>query len=139
MLIEKENITRFIPQRAPFVMIDSLVSADEKGFKSTFGIEADNLFLQDAILSESALVENVAQTCAAGFGYINSLKGDGEGQLGFIGAVSRLTVENLPALGANLTTEIEILSTFDTIHLVQGAVFSDEKKLIECQMKIVLA
>ena len=139
MLIEKENITRFIPQRAPFVMIDTLVSADEKGFKSTFGIEQDNLFLQDSILSESALVENVAQTCAAGFGYINSLKGDGEGQLGFIGAVSRLTVENLPALGATLTTEIEILNTFDTIHLVQGAVFCDQTKLIECQMKIVLA
>lgn len=139
MLIEKENITQFIPQREPFVMIDSLASANENGFESAFKIEEDNIFLEQNILSESAVVENIAQTCAAGFGYINSLKGAGEGQLGFIGAVSRLTVESLPENGATIETKIEILSTFDTIHLVQGTAFSGDQKLVECQMKIVLA
>ena len=139
MLIEKENIARFIPQRNPFVMIDNLIAADEKGFESTFEINSDNLFLENEVLSESALVENIAQTCAAGFGYVNSLKGEGEGQLGFIGAVSRLTVDSLPLNGANISTKIEILNTFDNIHLIQGSAYSNEEKLIECQMKIVIA
>ncbi|MDX2361705.1 MAG: hypothetical protein QNK23_12930 [Crocinitomicaceae bacterium] len=139
MLIEKENITRFIPQRAPFVMIDSLASADEKGFESAFTIEDDNIFLENDVLSESAVVENIAQTCAAGFGYVNSLKGEGEGQLGFIGAVSRLTVESLPENGATIETKIEILNTFDAIHLVQGSAYVGDQKLLECQMKIVIA
>ena len=139
MLIEKENITRFIPQRFPFVMIDQLISADETGFESAFEITSENIFLEEEVLSESALVENIAQTCAAGFGYVNSLKGEGEGQLGFIGAVSRLSVESLPENGAHISTKIEILNTFDNIHLIQGNAYTGDQKLIECQMKIVLA
>ncbi len=139
MLIDKQNITRFIPQRFPFVMIDELVKADESGFESSFKIDDDNLFLNEGILSESSLVENIAQTCAAGFGYVNSLKGEGEGQLGFIGAVSRLSVEKLPATGATISTKIEVLSTFDAIHLIQGTASSEGEKLVECQMKIVIA
>ena len=74
MKVNKENIKNYIPQREPFIMIDSLVDASEFGFKSEFIIASTNLFLENGVLSESSLVENVAQTCAAGFGYINSLK-----------------------------------------------------------------
>ena len=139
MLIDKQNIEQFIPQREPFVMIDTLISADPKEFKSSFEILENNIFLEDDILSASALVENIAQTCAAGFGYINSLSGNREDQLGFIGAVSKLNVLHLPLNGDTLNTEIEILNTFDNINLIQGSVYTNEKKLLECQMKIVLA
>lgn len=139
MLISKDNITSFIPQRAPFIMIDELVTADEKGFTSNFEITEENIFIEDNVLSESALVENIAQTCAAGFGYVNSLKEDSEPQLGFIGAVSRLSVLDNTETNAKLNTQVEILNTFDSIHLIQGAVYQNDKKLIECQMKIVLA
>lgn len=139
MLINKENITTYIPQRAPFIMIDELVTADESGFTSTFTITEDNLFLNNNVLSESALVENIAQTCAAGFGYVNSLKEDSEPQLGFIGAVSRLSVIDSTTLNTKLSTKVEILNTFDSIHLIQGTVFDNNRELITCQMKIVLA
>ncbi len=139
MLISKDKITSFIPQRSPFIMIDELEMADEKGFKSNFEITDNNIFLENGILSESALVENIAQTCAAGFGYINSLKEDSEPQLGFIGAVSRLTLMAKTFKNVKLNTEVEILNTFDSIHLIQGAVYHNNTKLIECQMKIVLA
>ena len=139
MLIDKQNIEQFIPQREPFVMIDTLISADPKEFKSSFEILENNIFLEDDILSASALVENIAQTCAAGFGYINSLSGNREDQLGFIGAISKLNVLHLPLNGDTLNTEIEILNTFDNINLIQGSVYTNEKKLLECQMKIVLA
>lgn len=139
MLIDKEHITQFLPQRPPFVMVDALLSADESGFKSTFAVAEDNLFLEDSILSESALVENIAQTCAAGFGYVGSQKGEEAGRLGFIGAVSRLQVHALPQLGDQIETEIEIVSSFDTIHLVQGTARKNGNPLLECQLKIVLA
>lgn len=139
MLIDKQNIKQFIPQREPFVMIDTLISADPKEFMSSFKIMGNNIFLDDGILSAAALVENIAQTCAAGFGYINSLSGSGEAQLGFIGAVSKLNVLHLPVDGDTLKTEIDVLNTFDNINLIQGAVRTNDKKLLECQMKIVLA
>lgn len=139
MLIEKEQITNFLPQRAPFVMIDCLVDANDTGFLSRFRIEADNLFLHGSELSESALIENIAQTCAAGFGYLGSQRGEEAGRLGFIGAVSRVNVSALPKLGDVVQTKIELLNAFDSIHLVQGRAMVDETILMECQLKIVLA
>lgn len=139
MLIDKAHITNYLPQRPPFVMVDALIAADETGFQSSFSIEEDNLFLENSILSESALVENIAQTCAAGFGYVGSQKGEEAGRLGFIGAVSRLQIHELPHLGDQIDTEIQIVSSFDTIHLVQGTARKNGQTLLECQLKIVLA
>lgn len=139
MLISKENITSIIPQRAPFVMIDSLLSADEAGFKTEFRIVPDNLFLENQVLSESALIENIAQTCAAGFGYLNSLVEGGEPKLGFIGAVTQVQVEQAAKENDLIETSVQVLSTFDTIHLVEGTTRSNGKVLLTCQMKIVLA
>ena len=138
MLAKKANIKNFIPQREPFIMVDELLSADEKGFKSTFEVIDSNIFL-DSELSESALTENIAQTCAAGFGYLGSLEEEGEPKIGFIGAVTKLKVHSLPKINAKLNTEVEILNTFGNIHLIQGNVYENGQHLIECQMKIVLA
>jgi len=138
MLATKENIKNFIPQREPFIMIDELHSVDEKGFKTSFEVVDSNIFLDDE-LSESALTENIAQTCAAGFGYLGSLEEEGEPKIGFIGAITKLKVHFLPKLGAKLNTEVEILNTFGNIHLIQGTVFENGAKLLDCQMKIVLA
>ncbi len=139
MLINKENITSIIPQRAPFVMIDSLLDANETGFNTNFEITSENLFLENGILSESSLIENIAQTCAAGFGYLNSLIEGGEPKLGFIGAVTQVQVENSAKLNDLIETSVQILSTFDTIHLVEGVAKSNGQVLLTCQMKIVLA
>ncbi|MEJ6584168.1 MAG: hypothetical protein QNL61_08250 [Crocinitomicaceae bacterium] len=139
MLINKENIQTYLPQRPPFVMIDELINATETSFESAFEVVESNLFIENGILSESALVENVAQTCAAGFGYVGSQNGEEAGKLGFIGAVSRLKVTGLPKTGAKLATKIEILNTFDAIHLIQGTVYENDAELLTCQMKIVIA
>lgn len=139
MLINQENITSIIPQKAPFVMIDTLESADQSGFKSTFHIRPDNLFLNKEVLSESALIENIAQTCAAGFGYMASQQDDGDPKIGFIGAVTQVEIQGKAKLDSQLETTIEILNTFDAIHLIEGRVNENGKELIRCQMKIVLA
>lgn len=139
MIIKQNKIEQFIPQRKPFIMIDELSKADEKGFISKFNIRDNNIFLKNNIVSESALVENIAQTCAAGFGYINSIKENEEPKLGFIGAVSKLTVNKKAKIHSSLTTEVQILNTFDNIHLIEGTVFEKNQKLVSCQMKIVIA
>lgn len=138
MLIDKSSIINYIPQRFPFVMIDKLITAGETQFESEFEITEENIFLKDGILSESALVENIAQTCAAGFGYVNSLKGEGAGKLGFIGSVSRLEIKQTAQVDDLVTTKVNVLSTFDTIHLIEGIAMKGNEELIKCQMKIVV-
>lgn len=139
MLVDKENIQKLIPQRPPFVMIDNLISADESGFSSNFELRDEVLLRQDQLVSESTITEHVAQTCAAGFGYLGQKEQAGEPKIGYIGAVTKLKVHQLPKLGDVLETKVAILQNFENIHLVQGNVFVNETEIFTCQMKIVLA
>ena len=139
MLIDKEAIQNYIPQRAPFVMVDALVSATAEGFQSEYTIPEEHPLLNDDFsLAESAMVENLAQTCAAGFGFLNHSEG-GEPKLGFIGAVSRLETFRLPKVNDKLETTISVISAFEAINLVEGSIFHKGEELLRCQLKIVIA
>ena len=137
MLLHKENITEIIPQKSPFVMVDNLLSADEGGFKSTFKVEKHNIFLKKEKLQEPALIENIAQTVAAGFGYVDRQSG-GKPKLGFIGAISKLKVHALPKINSEIKTIVTHLYQFENVYLVKGENFCGEELLVECEMKIVV-
>jgi predicted hotdog family 3-hydroxylacyl-ACP dehydratase len=139
MLISKDYIENYIPQRDPFIMIDALLSANEERFCSSFVIRTENIFLFNGILSDVALVENIAQTCAAGFGYIGSQNNETEARLGFIGAVSRLQVFEEAKAEENIETTVNILNRFENIYLVEGIATRNGTALLKCQMKIVRA
>lgn len=137
MLLTKENITSIIPQKKPFIMIDNLLIANDKEFKSSFKIENDNLFLKEDVLQEPSLIENIAQTVAAGFGFVDRAN-NGEPKIGFIGGISKLKVHQLPVLHQEINTTITHLYQFENIFLVKGESFIDGKLLVECEMKIVV-
>ena len=118
-------------------MIDTIESCDEKEFKTTFEVLDSNPLYIDGQLSESAMTENVAQTCAAGFGYLKSQLNQKSDGLGFIGAVSKLKVYGWPKAGQSLNTTVSVLNEFENIHLIQGQVFVEGELQLECQMKIV--
>ena len=71
MIIRKENIGSFIPHHPPFIMIDNLIHATQNFYESDFMVLDDNIFLEEGTLREFALIENIAQTCAAGLAYLN--------------------------------------------------------------------
>ncbi len=136
MKIDKNNITSYIPQRPPFVMIDELLEASDEGFESRFKVEADNPLIAENVLSESAVVENIAQTCAAGFGYLGAQHEQGSPKIGFIGAISKLEVFANPIQGDVIHTQVKIMSSFENIHLIEGVSSANGKVLLKCQMKI---
>jgi predicted hotdog family 3-hydroxylacyl-ACP dehydratase len=137
MLLTKENITEIIPQQIPFVMVDNLIMADEKGFKSNFIVEENNLFFKEGKLQEAALIENIAQTVAAGFGYVYSQAG-GKPKIGFIGGISKLSVLALPVLNKMIETTVTHLYQFENIYLIKGEIFCEGELLVTCEMKIVV-
>jgi 3-hydroxymyristoyl/3-hydroxydecanoyl-(acyl carrier protein) dehydratase len=137
MLISTSDITNFIPQRSPFVMIDSLEFADKEVFKGNFKVRENHLFLKGNLLGEEALVESLAQTCAAGFCYLAKQSGLKENGLGFIGAVSKLVVFGSAFVNDELVMDIKLLNSFDKIQLIEGIVSVDSTVVLTCQMKIV--
>src|SRR5688500_2582645 len=91
------DILSLIPQRPPFVMIDSLLHYDEAVTRSAFRIMAGNILLENGRLSEAGLVENIAQTAAARAGFIASMSRQPV-QVGYIGSLKNLRVYDLPKM-----------------------------------------
>lgn len=131
------KIASIIPQRDPFIMVDSLLEATEKGFETSYIVSENNLFIEGDYLQEPALIENVAQTAAAGFGYLNSQLEE-EPKLGFIGAISKLKVHSLPKINSVINTTVTVMFQMENIFLVKGVNSVEGKVLLECEMKIVI-
>lgn len=137
MIVTKEKIADFIPHRAPFVMIDNLVKASAERFESDFFIEEDNVLVHAGFFEESGLIENIAQTCAAGFGYLDREK-EGEPRIGFIGAISKLEVFELPLAHSRINTVVTPTHQLGNIFLVTGENYCNGRKLLACEIKIVV-
>lgn len=138
MILAQDHILSVLPHRPPFVMISNLLKAERDAFDSDFEITGQTLFVENGYLTEPALIENVAQTCAAGFGY-RELSAEGKPKLGFIGAISKLELFHLPKVGSRIITKVLITHQLGSVFLAKGENFEDGVKLMECEVKIVIS
>ena len=138
MIVTKEAISRYIPHREPFVMIDNLVSVSAERFETDFFIRDTNLLVQEGFFKETGMIENIAQTCAVSFGYLDSGSEENP-RIGYIGAVSRLEVFELPPVNSCIQTIVTPLHQLGNIYLVKGESFLEGRILLGCEMKIVVS
>ena len=130
------DVHELLPQQEPFVMICNLTSFDEVKTVTETTISADNIFVDDGRFSASGLIENVAQTCAARIGFVNKyILGNGI-QIGVIGAVRKLVINSLPAVGQTITTTVEIVSEVFGMTLAKATVTSEGEELLTTEIKI---
>jgi predicted hotdog family 3-hydroxylacyl-ACP dehydratase len=132
-----ENILSFIPQRHPFVMVDTLLSADEKTAITSFMVTDENIFLEEDVFSEAGLMENIAQTVAAGAGYRES-QVNKPAAIGYIGAVKNFEVFVLPQLNDVLTTEAVITDRIFNATLIKGKIMCNTLLVAQCEMKVFI-
>lgn len=138
MTLPVADITQLIPQKPPFVMIDQLILVDKETTRTTFTVEADNVLTEDGVFSEAGLIENIAQTAAAGAGY-KAMKQHEPVKAGFIGAVKDLEIFDLPKTGELLETEVHIENQVFNVTIITGKVTCNGKLLARCEMKIFIA
>ena len=134
------NILNLIPQRPPFVMIGKLLHADEKITRTSFLVTENNIFTEKGEFCEPGLIENIAQTTAAGAGYISRLKNTPV-SVGYIGAIKNLEIFALPKVNDELITEVRICPDFylDDIIMISGIIWCNELQLAHCEMKIFIS
>lgn len=132
------DILPFIPQRPPFVMIGTLETCDDSGASTTFPVDDVNIFVQDGKLIEPALVENIAQTCAARIGY-NCQQENKPVPVGFIGAVQNLRIDELPKTGDVLETFVNIKNQIFNATIVDGEIKVAGRSIAQCEMRIFIA
>jgi predicted hotdog family 3-hydroxylacyl-ACP dehydratase len=136
MQFNEINVLDILPQLPPFVMIDTLLYCDRERTETALQVRKDNIFCDNGHLSESGLIENIAQTCAARMGYINKYICRDTVKLGFIGAIRNMEIFRLPQTGEQLITRIDTLEEIFRMTLVNANIRVGEDLVAACEMKI---
>jgi predicted hotdog family 3-hydroxylacyl-ACP dehydratase len=138
MLPSEYNIITLIPQKAPFVMVDTLLHVDEKSARTSLHISKENIFVEEGVFREAGLIENMAQTAAARSGYITVTEKKLP-LIGYIGDVKNLEIAGLPKVDTDIETEIRIENQIFDITVITGKIFQKEKIIASCEMKIFIS
>lgn len=134
----KKFVETLIPQRFPFVMVDTLYSYSETELVSGFTVYQDAVFFENGYFVESGLIEHMAQSVALHTGYQFFLRNE-QAPTGYIGSVKYLEIKALPKLHDEIKTTVYILQEFGGITLVDVVCKLNNVEIAKGQMKTVLA
>ena len=132
------DIHTLLPQQEPFVMIGRLVYFDKTVTTTETTIMADNIFVENGLMSASGLMENIAQTCAARIGYVNKYILKKGIQIGFIGAVRNFEIIQLPRVGEVVTTRVEVKEEVFGMMLAEATITRGGQTIVRTEMKIAV-
>jgi predicted hotdog family 3-hydroxylacyl-ACP dehydratase len=138
LLLEKEAVENLLPQKFPFVMVDSLFSYSETALVSGFTIKNDALFFDNNTFLEAGLIEHMAQSVALHTGYQFFLRNE-IAPTGYIGSIKEIEIKKLPKLNDSIQSTVTILQEFAGITLVNIVTTLNNEEIANGQMKTVLA
>lgn len=132
------NPLELIPQRPPMVLVDRFEGIDAEGVSTTgYTVEPAGLFVAGGRMSECGIIEHMAQSAAARIGWCCRAEGRPV-PVGFIGAVSRLELHDLPRTGVHLRTRLRIVQEIGPLSLAEVRTEADGRPLAEGNLKIYL-
>lgn len=124
------NIADYIPQRPPFIFIDTIEEVNETLARTCFTIPADYAMVTDGHLTLAGLAENAAQTCAVRIGYMAGNK------IGYIGAIKQMGTRSLPRVGQTLTTEVRLIQEVLNICMMECVTSVDGEIVATATLKL---
>jgi predicted hotdog family 3-hydroxylacyl-ACP dehydratase len=126
------DIFSWIPQRPPFVFIDTVVEADGNCAVTQFTITETCPLVEAGHLSLAGLMENAAQTCAVRAGV------SGGNRIGFIGAVKQMETKRFPSVGEILTTRAVLVQEVLNISLIECTVSAGGELIATATLKLAI-
>lgn len=133
------KIERLIPQRAPVMMVDALLEAEDDRAMTSLVVRSDNYFMaDDGCLSESGLIEHIAQSASAFAGYKAFVEGAENPPVGYIGEVKKFRCHCRPRIGDRLQTTVAVIAESDGVTLIQGETCVNDRPVADTQMKIFI-
>lgn len=137
IITDTEFLGTLIPQRAPFVMVDKLLHFEEKKVVAGLTISEENIFSKNNKFAATGLIEHMAQTVALYTGYQFFLKKEAA-PTGYIGAIKSVEIFELPDVGKELKTTVNILHEIMGVTLVTAQTECEGKIVAVSEMKTVL-
>lgn len=136
-IVNSESILQFIPQRPPIVLISRIYQSDEEKVITGFDITNEHIFTQNNVLTESGIIENMAQTAASRAGY-EAVKNNSKPAVGFIGNIKDLVIHFLPPANNELLTEVVTKTQVMNVSIIEAKSYCQNKLVASCEMKIFL-
>jgi len=143
---EHISFKNFLPHREPMLIVTRLLYIDETSVHAEFDVTEDCVFVKGDVLSETGLIENAAQVCSAivGQSYFDKddLKGEGNKLVGYISAIKKVEIFDLPKKGDIITTKASLISRFDTgsvtICSIECATFNSDEIIVACTLNFLI-
>lgn len=132
------DIHELIPQQEPFVAVGELVECDETQTVTRTRVGNIKIFLDDNKMESAGIIENMAQTCAAGLGYANKYQSDKPVQIGYIGAIRNLHIFRQPEAYETVTTSVRTVENVFGMSLVEARTTVDDELIASGTLKIAL-
>ena len=140
------DITKFLPHREPFLMVDNVLSIDDEHVSTSFTINENCIFCDNGVLNEAGMTENAAQTCSSivGKSYFDDddIHGEGTKLIGFISAIKSLKINFCPKIGTTLKTYAKIISKLETEHYkmcsIKCTISNGPEELLSCEMNLFI-
>ena len=137
--LKGEDIKRLIPQREPFIMVDEIEASDDTHAVTALTVRADNYFmLPDGTMSETGLIEHIAQSCSALMGCQALDQQLAHPPVGLIGEVKRFECQRRPRTGEKVSTAVEFGFTFGNVTIATGESRIGEELIAKAQLKIFM-
>lgn len=144
--LDKIDVSKFLPHRPPFLMIDKFLILNDKEVSTSFKIKEDCLFVENNYFNEIGLVENAAQTCSSIVGKSffddDDIEGEGANLIGFISAIKKITVFSCPRVGNTIISNAKLTSRFDTnnysICSLECNIYEGPSQLLSCVMNLII-
>ena len=130
-------VQELLPHRRPMVMIDALLEASAERGVAVKTFHSPDYGLDDDTVCEPMLIECVAQTTAALFGY-HTLSKPGEAGLGFLAALSSFTFSRRVRMNEPLRIEVEVARVLGAMYIINGRVLSGLETVAQGEIKIYL-
>ncbi len=118
-------------------MVDRIVEMNDLTTVTSFLISAGNIFVEEGLFREPGLIENIAQSAAAGMAARSGEAGE-EPKRGYIGAVRDLKISSLPKAGDEIMTTVTVTHEILNAIVVSGLTRLNGTVIAECELRIFI-
>ncbi|MBR6319649.1 MAG: beta-hydroxyacyl-ACP dehydratase [Prevotella sp.] len=139
MIYKGDDVKRLIPQRNPFIMVDTLEADGGNTAVTTLAVRHGNYFLlPDGTLAETGLIEHIAQSCSALAGCQALAREVSDPPVGIIGEVKHFTCHRRPLSGECLKTTVTFDMNFGNVTIATGQCRLGDELIAEANLKIFI-
>ena len=129
-----------IPHRLPMRMIDTLVAWNDDAARSAVVFDGNHMAVDDGLVTESALVECIAQTVAAMEGARKAacgrLGGTPETEVGMLCGVSDFAIIRRPKAGERFEVSVQVRKRLGPMLLADGEIVCDGHVVASGSLKL---